>query len=202
LAIVRHAEGRTPLQVAEDEHIIPNQKLAPCSSRLKVRPFQAWLATQPRPVTVLLGLDWREQHRMAAPQKAYTANGVAVDFPLMWQPYEWRPYAEVVADWGIAVPRLYALGFPHNNCGGRCVRQGIAEWQRLRQTFPQRFAEVRDWEATQRAKGEPWSNYALTRDRRGGDTVPRTLADIEHDALDTEAQPSLDDLFGCFCRDA
>lgn len=38
--------------------------------------------------------------------------------------------------------RLYRLGFPHGNCGGRCVKQGQAGWRLLLKTFPERFAEV------------------------------------------------------------
>ena len=201
-ALVTVTEGRTPLEVAEDEHVFPTQRLAPCSSRLKVRPFRRWLADQPRPLTVLLGLDWRERHRMAGPRAAYATDGLAVDFPLDWRPLEYRPYVEVVAGWGIAPPRLYALGFPHNNCGGRCVRQGIAEWQRLKRHFPERFAEVRDWEAAQRAKGAPWSGRAFARDRSGGEVRPRTLAEIERMAEPPEGQLTMDDQFACFCQDA
>lgn len=198
LPIIRQAEGRTPLRVAEDEHIIPNQRLAPCSFRLKVKPFRAWLAEQPGATTVLLGMDWREQHRMAAPTKAYAELGHATDFPLLWKPLEFRPYADVVAGWGIAPPRLYAYGFPHNNCGGRCVRQGIAEWQRLRRHFPERFAEVRDWETEQRAKGGALAGYAIARDQSGGEVKPRTLAEIER-MVDEADTLTGDDMFACFC---
>lgn len=41
--IIRLCDGRTPRQVAEDKHIIPNQKLAPCTFELKIKPFTNWL---------------------------------------------------------------------------------------------------------------------------------------------------------------
>lgn len=41
--IIRLTEGRTPLEVASDEHIIPNQKIAPCTKRLKIEPFLAYV---------------------------------------------------------------------------------------------------------------------------------------------------------------
>ena len=157
-----HREGRTPLQVAEDNHIIPNQKIAPCSRKLKQIPFRDFLKNfAGERVTVHIGMDWKEMHRHDAPRKAYESETVSVDFPLMWKPYEFRPYAQIVKSWGIEPPRLYKLGFPHNNCGGRCVRQGISEWLRLRREFPERFAEVRDWEKAQRAIGDGRSNYAI-----------------------------------------
>lgn len=199
IPITYHRDGRTPLQVAEQERIIPNQRKAPCTRSLKIWPFAAWLDAQPKPLTVLLGLDWREQHRMEAPRKNYERPGVTVDYPLMWAPLEYRPYHEVVRAWGVRPPRLYEHGFPHNNCGGRCVKQGIKEWLRLRQHFPERFAEVRDWEQAQRAKGGARANYAIARDQSNGTVLPLTLAEIEKREQSEEDQPGQDDLFGCFC---
>jgi hypothetical protein len=199
--LVRYCDGRTPLQVAEDRSIIPNQKIAPCSFELKIKPFRAYIETLPKPLTVILGLDWREQHRMAAPVKNYgTIDGVSVDYPLLWKPIEYRPYQEVVRAWGIEPPRLYALGAPHNNCGLRCVKQGVREWQRLRFHFPERFAEVRDWEQAQRAKGGPRATYAICRDSTGGDVKPLTLAEIEQrDAPAEDGGESQEDMFACMC---
>lgn len=195
-----HRDGRTPLQVAEDHSIIPNQKIAPCSFELKTKPFKKFIAAYPKPVTVLLGMDWREQHRMAAPRRNYEAiDGVFVDYPLMWQPFEFRPYQDVIRSWGIEPPRLYEFGFPHNNCGGRCVKQGVREWQRLALNFPDRFAEVRDWEQAQRAKGGARATYAIARDQANGDVKPLTLAEIEQRAQPGDDEPSQDDMFACMC---
>lgn len=198
--ILTYQDGRTPLQVAADKQIIPNQKIAPCSLELKIKPFTTYLWKVPKPVTVLLGLDWSEIHRQAAPKKHYEKiPGVYVDFPLMWRPYEFRSYHNVVASWGIEPPRLYRYGFPHNNCGGRCVKQGIGEWRRLMYQFPDRFAEVRDWEQTQRAQGGARAKYAIARDQRNGTVIPLTLAEIEQRDLPQPGQPGQEDLFSCFC---
>jgi len=32
---------------------------------------------------------------------------------------------------GIALPRLYGLGFSHNNCGGFCIKAGQANFKLL-----------------------------------------------------------------------
>jgi hypothetical protein len=194
-------DGRTPLEIAEWKQIIPSSHIAPCSYALKIKPFRDWLAQQEKPLTVLLELGWNEQQRMAAPRKHYEAiEGVSVDYPLMWQPLEFRPYQEVVQAWGIEPPRMYAMGFSHNNCGGRCVKQGIREWQRLAVHFPERFAEMRDWEQAQRAKGGARANYAMLTDRRGGIKKPLTLLELEQRELPTDDdQPSQDDTFSCMC---
>ena len=192
-------DGRTPLRVAEDKHIIPNQKLAPCSFVLKVDRFTEWLWRVPRPVTVLLGLDWSEIHRTHAPKRNYERiPGVYVDFPLLWKPYSYDYFADV-RSWGIEIPRLYQMGFPHNNCGGRCIRQGIAEWQRLQVHFPERFAEVRDWEAAQRARGGKLAEYAIARDQSNGIVKPLTLAEIEQRDKPQPGEPRQEDMFACFC---
>lgn len=194
-----YRDGRTPLEVAEHEQIIPNQKHAPCSRTLKIRPFVKFLKAHPKPVTALLGLDWKEPHRMEAPRKNYeTIEGVTVDYPLLWKPIEYRPYQEVVREWGIDPPRLYAMGFNHNNCGGRCVKQGIGEWIRLRHHFPSRFDEVKLWEQLQRAKGGARATYGIIRDRTGGDVKSMTLAELDNREIDD--RPSTDDMFGCMCE--
>jgi 3'-phosphoadenosine 5'-phosphosulfate sulfotransferase (PAPS reductase)/FAD synthetase len=200
-AIVVHANaGKNPLTVAEDERIIPNQKLAVCSRVLKQIPFRNYLRSIPRPVTVVIGLDWTELHRHDGPRRAWEAEGAIVTFPLMDPPLT-GDYAAIVHAWGIAIPRMYELGFPHNNCGGRCVRQGQKEWLRLRDTFPERFAEVRDWEARQQKIGDARANYALLRDRTGGTLKPLSLAELERRNLPSEAPPeTIGDRFGCFCE--
>lgn len=204
MPVYRFEDGRNPLEVAEDEHIIPNQKIAPCSKRLKFEPFGRWLAEQPKPITVYLGMDWREGDRKKKQRTNYeSVDGVEVDFPLDWKPIEVRPYEDVIRSWGIEPPRLYTLGFQHNNCGGRCIRQGIAEWKRLWLNFPERFGEVEEWEQRQRAKGKPWSDYAIARDQRDNDVKPVTLAELR--ARFESDPPSLfdivvDDREGCFCQ--
>ena len=198
-SIRRYTQGITPLDVADNEGIIPNQKLAVCSRVLKQKPFKKFIEWHEKPVTVLLGLDWSEQHRMIAPKKNYESiPGVSVDFPLMWKPYDFDVF-QTVKSWGIEIPRLYKMGFPHNNCGGRCVRQGISEWQRLKVHFPERFAEVRDWEAARQAVGDARQGYAICRDQSNGEVKPLSLAEIEKREVSQSESAKQEDLFACFC---
>jgi hypothetical protein len=199
--LVTYKDGRTPLEVAEDRSIIPNQRIAPCTKVLKIDPFVAFITTQDKPLTVLLGLDWREQHRMARPTATYSAMpGVSADFPLMWKPIEWRPYVEVVQSWGIAPPAAYAAGFGHNNCLAHgCVKMGIRDWLRFRDYNPAGFAATRDWEQAQRAKGGPRADYAIVRDSRGGMVKPYPLAELEAELRPEDDMNMQDDLFSCMC---
>lgn len=210
-----YRDGRTPLQVAEDKSIIPNQKHAPCTQILKIEPFTAWLWRQPKPATVLIGLGWQEMrriyerriwHRKAGKPRPPTGyqrkmHGVYEDYPLLWKPLEYRPYQQVCReDWGIEPPRAYALGFSHNNCLQHgCVKQGVGDWVRFRVAFPERFAAMRDWEQAQRAKGGARATYAIARDATGGTVKPLTLAEIEQRGQPVDDTPSQDDMFACFC---
>ena len=201
VTIVRYTDGRTPLEVAEQASIIPNQRRAPCSLQLKIKPFTDYITAMPKPLTVHLCLDFTEMHRAERPKAEYEKiPGVTVDLPLLWEPVAKPPHRYTVDEWGIETPRLYKLGFPHNNCGGRCVRQGVKEWLRLKHTFPDRFAEVADWEQEQRAKGGARATYAIARDARGGTVKPMPLHDVQ--IVKGEQLPlgtSNEDVFSCFC---
>lgn len=172
---VRLIEGRNPYQVATDQNIIPNQKIAPCTEVLKIIPFRRWLDSQPLFGTVHLGYDYTEVHRCAAPRRNYEEMGFFVDFPLLWKPYELRPYADVARnDWGIEPPAMYAEGYSHANCGRRCVKQGQGDWLRTYVNRPADYAEAEEWERLMRQHPNR-QNYALLRDQTGGTTKPLTL---------------------------
>lgn len=204
--INRHVDGRTPLEVAEQRSMIPNARMAPCSYELKVKPLREIMAALPKPITQLMGLDWRELHRVRRVQARHLdagIDGVSLDFPLLWKPYELRPYYGVVSSWGVTPPRAYRQGLSHSNCGGRCVRQGIGEWLKLRRVLPERFAEMRDWEQAQRAKGGARAKASMLLDRIGGDNKPLTLAvlDARHPEQDELFSGTPDDMSSCFCND-
>lgn len=189
-------EGRTPYQVFSEEHIIPNHRTAPCTRRLKIELFRAWLETQEKPITIHIGYDFSEMHRCEPTRKNYEGLGYTVDFPLLWTPIEFRPYEDIFKnDLGIEPPRMYRMGYTHANCGGRCVKQGHGDWLRTLINFPDRYAEIEQWEREMR-QNPVNANYAILKDRRGGDMTPLTLEELrkryETDAL--TAQMSLFDL--------
>ncbi len=196
--IIRQSQGMTPPQVAEREKMIFNNRHAYCSRVLKIEPFTVLVKACPKPVTILLGLDWTEEHRMVAPKKNYERiDGVTVDFPLMWKPLDFDMF-QTVKSWGIKIPKLYKMGFPHNNCGGRCFRQGISEWLRLRVHFPERFEEVKDWETAQQNIGDARKSHAICKDQSGNKNIPLSLRNIEKRKLD-DNKSNQEDMFACFC---
>lgn len=204
ITITKLVEGRTPLQVAEDEHIIPNQKIAPCTKRLKIEPFVKHLKSvqaEGYQVTVILGMNATEPHRFAAPRKNYGAIGCDVEYPLMDTPVVLDPI-EIVRSWGIEPPRMYRMGFGHANCGDQgCVKFGKGDWRRMLANFPDAYQKTEAWETNMR-QDERFKDYAILRDWRGGEqsTISLEAFRLEHEAQ-FAIQPRLfefmDDLGGC-----
>jgi hypothetical protein len=197
---VADPEERDPWQVFEDARWIGNTRIALCSHKLKQEPCRDWLAdnTDPASTVLYVGLDWTEPHRIPA-----VRNGWApwpVEFPLTEPPFRDKEQLNAEARaLGLEIPRLYGLGFAHNNCGGACVKGGQAQWVRLLEVFPERFAKVEAFE--QRMRTKLGKDVSILRDRTGGTTKPLTLAELRS-RVESSAQPSLfDDLDwgGCGC---
>src|SRR5262249_27697143 len=69
------------------------------------------------------------------------------------------------------------------NCGGRCIKQGVREWLRLRYHFPERFEAMKQWEMAQRAKGGARATHAICSEERNKVRYPLTLEEIERRLL-------------------
>ena len=198
LTRVADPQERDPWQVFEDKRWLGNTRIAQCSHVLKQEPCRIWLKdnTDPASTVVYVGIDWTETHRLPA-----IVNGWApwtVDAPLTRPPY--RDKEQLLAEAktaGLIRPRLYRLGFSHNNCGGACVKGGQAQWARLLNVFPERYARAERAETKMRAL--LGKDVSILRDRTGGDTKPLTLAALRQRI---EEQPDQLDLFdegGCGC---
>jgi hypothetical protein len=214
--LYRFEDGRTPEQVAEDKRIIPNQKIAPCTHILKIEPFKRWLWRVPKNVTVILGYNWSEIRRIEKRQHWHKYNGkwrppagyqaeipgVYEDYPLLWHPVMHDPFAEVKS-WGIEIPRLYKLGFDHNNCGGVCFRQSIADWMLARDFLADNFNGKVAWESAMQERFG--MQYTIIRDQRNGSVKPLLLSTL-HSRQRVRQQPGdelqqslFEDRFSCIC---
>lgn len=98
---------------------------------------------------------------------------------------------------GIRPPRLYGLGFAHNNCGGGCVRAGVGHFTHLYRTLPDVYAE---WEANEQGLRDflGRDDIAILRDRTGGIAKPLTLVQLRR-RLDAGYAPDLFEIGGCGC---
>lgn len=192
------ADGRNPQQVGVDRRHLGNTRVANCSHLLKQEPCRRWLEanTDPADTVVYVGIDWSETHRLPAIEQKWLPW--KVDAPLTRPPY--RDKAQLIAEArrrGIEPPRLYGMGFVHNNCGGACVKAGQAQWALLLRTFPDRY---HSWEQHEERMRELLDrDVAILRDRRGGAVRPLPLtvlrSRIEMDRTDVDEL----DWGGCGC---
>lgn len=199
--ITRVADGRDPWQVFEDKRWLGNTRIAQCSPELKLKVCGAWLNDNPNltfaNTTLYVGIDWTETERLPAIISGWAPW--TVDAPLSRPPY--RDKRQLLAEaraLGLPIPRLYELGFAHNNCGGACVKGGQAQWARLLRIFPERYARAEA--AEERMRVLLGKDVSILRDRSGGGaTKPLTLAALRRRI---EEQPDQLDLFdegGCGC---
>lgn len=126
--LIKIADGRTPFEVYRDSRFLGNNRLAPCSHILKQKTAHDYIFSnyEPEETKLYLGLDWTETHRFNAPRKNWAP--FKVEYPMSEAPYLSKvDMLEVLKADGIEPPRLYAMGFAHNNCGGFCCRADDAE---------------------------------------------------------------------------
>lgn len=174
--LVKIADGRNPWEVMSDQNIIANSRIDPCSKVLKRSLLDKWRNANCKveETTIHIGLSWDEDHRVRRMQQACKPWR----YEALMSEKPWVSKAEMF-DWlkreGIAAPRLYAMGFPHNNCGGFCVKAGQAHFAHLLRTMPERYAFHETKEEEMRAKV---GNHSIMRDRKNGDSVPLTMKDF------------------------
>ena len=199
--ITRIADGRTPAEVDVDRRWLSNQRVAQCSLELKIKPCRRWLDANADPADSILyvGIDWTTRDANRLPAIIRLWEPWTVQAPLLDPPFvDKRGWIAEARRRGIVEPRLYALGFEHNNCGGACVRGGQGQWAHLLRVFPDRYAAAEAHE--QHMRTMLGADVAHLRDRRGGTTKPLTLTELRQRTEDSGQQP-IDELDwgGCGC---
>lgn len=134
-------DGRDPWQVFKDHRYQGNTRTAHCTVDLKGRTFAKWLTANytPDECVIHFGFDWTEQHRLTTAMKNWAPYECAA--LLCQPPYLSRDQVfQIIDDYDLEIPRLYSMGFLHNNCGGFCVKAGQAHFERLLRTLPDVYA--------------------------------------------------------------
>lgn len=195
--LIKLIEGRDPWEVFFDVRFLGNTRIDPCSRILKRQFLRKYLEDNfdPERTVVYLGIDWTEEHRFVKAQKYW--EPWITSAPLCGPPFVMKD--EVLAlmrDEGIEPPRLYEMGFPHNNCGGFCIKAGQAHFKLLLQKMPERYAFHEAQE--QRLRNYLGKDVAILRDRRGGQTRPMTLREFRERVM---ANGEIDEFEwgGCAC---
>jgi 3'-phosphoadenosine 5'-phosphosulfate sulfotransferase (PAPS reductase)/FAD synthetase len=194
--LVKIADGRTPWEVFRDVRFLGNTRVDPCSRILKRDLADRWISDRFKPdeVRVHVGIDWTESHRyerMAPRKLPYVYEAPLLAEPLLSKEevFAW------LASEGIELPRLYRLGFPHNNCGGGCIKAGHGHFAMLLEKLPEVFGE---WESNEEELREELGDVAILRDRRGGVTKPLTLRALR-ERVQGGGEVDRFDVGGCGC---
>ena len=111
---------------------ISNNQMPFCSIQLKQNVCRKWVNKYYKKDQCLLyvGIDIWEEHRRKKITEAWAPYTVV--YPMCNEPYlSKQEMIEIAIENGIQPPRLYSMGFAHANCGGACVRAGIAQWSHL-----------------------------------------------------------------------
>lgn len=163
--LIEIADGRTPWEVFRDERMIGNTRADPCSKILKRQMAHSWIKENCKDVVdtlIHLGFDWNEQHRVDGSREAWLP--FAISAPLCDKPYlEKSDMLSIVKEAGLTIPRLYEMGFPHNNCGGFCVKAGRAHFKHLLETMPELYKHHEQREQEMREYLE--KDVSILRDR-------------------------------------
>ncbi|MBD2653124.1 hypothetical protein H6G45_06405 [Synechocystis sp. FACHB-383] len=203
--LIRLKDGRTPWDVYfENKWLSHRQGEKGCSFLLKIKPCQEWIKSMqfdPSTTTLYFGIGFEEIHRLTA--IAQNWEPFKVEAPLCWDEFGWADRTAIMQELsrhGLKRPRLYDLGFAHANCGGFCVKAGLAHYRNLLEKLPEVYLEHEEKERQFRqCLGR--DDVAILRQTVNGKTQGITLEDWRKHI---QSQPVQGDLFtealgGCNC---
>lgn len=214
--LIRLKDGRDPWDVFVDKEFIGNSRTAPCSKVLKTEMIEKYIdvvAAKDDAIVIGFGFDEEERHERASAR---------------WAP---RPVRSLIAEhrmsegaierlvcekYGIRKPRLYDMGFVHNNCGGFCVRAGQGQFAMLLDKRPSLFmkheqrnewarrqiqgkAEQRIAAGTYKGKSRTGSVGGFIRVTRGGVTEYLHMKEFRERVESGELIPARYEMGGCGC---
>lgn len=191
-------EGRDPWEVFRSERLLGNSRFDPCSKFIKRKTLDRWFNEQCDPAQTIryYGIGTGEKHRYdngegGGLRPRMEAMGWRAEAPLIGRvegdlsPLLYMSYQH------LKPPRLYGLGYQHNNCGGLCVKAGHRHWRLRHDVQPERFA----YDAMMEEKIRVFlgADVSFLTDRRGGTgKKPFTLAALA-ERLGAEPQQPIPD---------
>lgn len=123
-----------------------NSRVDTCSEMLKRNVFRDYLkGRDPAATTLYYGIGGHEKHRIVdirerwlpfAVEAPLTTLEATKDLNKVQLLEHLTSQCEAI---GIAIPRLYDMGFEHNNCGGFCVKSGQRQMAHLLKVMPTRY---------------------------------------------------------------
>lgn len=192
------ADGKDVWDTFYYSKYLGNSRIAPCSSILKQKTAKKWIKNNFKPdeCVLYLGIDWTEMHRVESPKKNWLPY--KVEFPMTEEPFvDKQQMIQELNDFGIEEPRLYKMGFAHNNCGGFCCRAGQGHFINLLEKLPERFQYHEERE--QQFIKDIGKDQAMLRKMVNGVRLPYTLKQLREDYQQKQCQIDMFDIGGCGC---
>jgi hypothetical protein len=192
-------DGRSIWEVFKAVKFMGNSRIDPCSRILKRELADKWVAEhyQPDECIVYLGIDWSESHRIERlrPRKLpYRYEAPMCDPPYLTK----QDMLDVCRGYGVEPPRLYEMGFMHNNCGGFCIRSGQAQFRKLWLEKPDYYIECEN--AEQEVFETIGKEQPFLRVTEGGELKYLSLKTFREEYLvASDKQIDLFDWGGCGC---
>lgn len=189
------SDGRNIWEVFNDVKFMGNSRIDPCSKVLKRDLARKFMDTffGPENAALVVGIGADEKHRM----KDILGNWspYTVDAPLVETPKTREEILDALDSYGVEPPRLYEMGFPHNNCGGFCVKTGQAQMAMLLANFPERY---RWHEKEQEKLFEKIGQHGFIRRTVNGELKYLSLKEFR-EVLESGEKPDLYPQKGCGC---
>lgn len=196
---IRLEEGRTPWEVFKDVRYLGNSRIAQCSHILKQEIAEKWIYENYNEdeCILYLGIDWTEAHRTIKTTENWLPY--TVKFPMCNEPYVSKDeLLEELNLLGIKTPRLYTMGFSHNNCGGFCVRAGQAHFKNLLEQKPDLYKYHEQKEQEMREFLD--KDISILRRQIKGVKYRLTLKQLREEIEQNNLENiDLDDFGGCGC---
>lgn len=150
IPITNYSDGRDIWELMRDRNFLSNSRVDHCSQYLKRTMSRKFIKQfTPEEVIIYLGFDWTEINRYEKAKKAWLPY--IVKSPLCEPPYlDKEDMKKLLKEDVIELPRLYKLGFQHNNCGGGCVKAGIGHFKHLYENLPEVYKQWEDNEQMMR----------------------------------------------------
>jgi len=171
------SDGRNPWDVFFDVAFLGNSQVDPCSRVLKREIARKFVDENYKlsDICIHFGIHWSEAERLFKARRhwhPYTTKSPMVS-------HYFIDGSQIRSEWEkltpIRVPRLYDLGFLHNNCGGFCVKAGKKQFELLLKNFPERYKYHEEMEHYFRVVH---GNYSILREQRSKVTYKITLKDL------------------------